>query len=241
VTDTENRRAASPVSFRRHRRAYLAEFLGTAGLVAIVVGSGIAAARLAPGETGLQLLAGSIATALGLAVLIAVFQPISGSHFNPAVTLALLDGTGARPSRQTWGFIASQCLGALAGVAVASAMFAEALAISSNQRATAATVLAEVVATMGLVLVILVLVRTGRANLVGPAVGAYIGAAYWFTSSTAFANPAVTLARVFTESVTGIAPVSALWFVAAQLAGAGCALLLVRALVPAASSQRATT
>jgi glycerol uptake facilitator-like aquaporin len=240
VTATENRTTATPVSFRQHRRAYLAEFLGTAGLVAIVVGSGIAASRLAPDDAGLQLLAGSLATALGLAVLIVVFQPISGSHFNPAVTLALLDGTGARPSRQTWGFVASQCLGALAGVALASAMFAEPLALSSTSRATPATVLAEVVATLGLGMAILMLVRTGRGKLVGPAVGAYIGAAYWFTSSTSFANPAVTLARAFTDSVTGIAPVSALWFVGAQLVGAACAVLLVRAVVPRDSRQSAS-
>jgi glycerol uptake facilitator-like aquaporin len=229
----KDKRDATAVASRRHLlRTVLAEFLGTAGLVAIVVGSGIAAARLSPADAGLQLLENSLATALGLAVLIVMFQPISGSHFNPVVTLALLRDGDRLAKRSVPWLIAAQCAGALAGVAVASAMFEVHLSVSTTSRATPGTVLAEVVATMGLVSLILMLVRTERARLVGPAVGAYIGAAYWFTSSTSFANPAVTLGRVFTDTFAGIDPGSAVWFLVAQGAGAACAVGLARLFLP---------
>jgi glycerol uptake facilitator-like aquaporin len=201
------------------RRA-AAEFVGTAGLVTVVVGSGIAASRLSPQDIGLQLLENAFATALGLAVLIVVLQPISGAHFNPVVTLAsarVLEPSGRRAQAV---YVAAQVMGGLAGTAVAVAMFHAPLAVSTTDRASVGTVVAEVVATAGLVGLIVVIVRTGRGPWVAPAVGAYIGAAYWFTSSTSFANPAVTVARVFTDTFAGIAPISALWFVAAQLVGA---------------------
>jgi glycerol uptake facilitator-like aquaporin len=202
------------------RRA-AAEFLGTAGLVAVVVGSGIAASRLSPSDVGLQLLENALATALGLAVLIAVFQPLSGAHFNPVVTLVNARTLDRSPGRVQATYIGSQVAGGIVGTFAALAMFEEPLALSTTARASTGTVIAEVLATAGLVGLIVVMVRTGRGAWVAPAVGAYIGAAYWFTSSTSFANPAVTIARVFTDSFAGIDPTSALWFVAAQIVGAG--------------------
>jgi glycerol uptake facilitator-like aquaporin len=213
------------------RRA-AAEFLGTAGLVAVVIGSGIMAQRLSPADTGLQLLENSLATALGLAALIVVFQPVSGAHFNPVVTLSSARVLEPSHARDQSIIIASQLAGGLAGTAAALAMFAEPVAISTHDRATAGAVFAEVIATAGLVGLIVVLVRTGRGAWAGPAVGAYIGAAYWFTSSTSFANPAVTLARVFTDTFAGIAPTSALWFAGAQLVGAATGAVVAAWLVP---------
>lgn len=201
------------------RRA-VAEFLGTAGLVAVVVGSGIAASRLSPADVGLQLLQNSLATALGLAVLIVVLQPLSGAHLNPVVTLVNSRTLERAPGRTQAVYVAAQVGGGIVGTLAALAMFEEPFALSTATRASDGTVFAEVVATAGLVGLIVVMARTGRAAWVGPAVGAYIGAAYWFTSSTSFANPAVTIARVFTDSFAGIGPTSALWFVAAQVAGA---------------------
>ncbi len=201
------------------RRA-VAEFLGTAGLVAVVVGSGIAASRLSPADVGLQLLQNSLATALGLAVLIVVLQPLSGAHLNPVVTLVNSRTVERAPGRTQAVYVAAQVGGGIVGTLAALAMFEEPFALSAATRASVGTVFAEVVATAGLVGLIVVMARTGRAAWVGPAVGAYIGAAYWFTSSTSFANPAVTIARVFTDSFAGIGPTSALWFVAAQVAGA---------------------
>mgnify|MGYP002651930143 CR=1 FL=1 len=201
-----------------------AEFIGALLLSAIVIGSGIAAASLSPGDVGLQLLQNSLATTLGLAVLIAVFQPVSGAHFNPAVTLveAALAPRGERPKPvRVIIFIAVQVAGCIAGAMLANAMFdLPAAAWSTTDRASGATLLAEVVATAGLVLVIVGLVRAGQSAWVAPAVGAYIGAAYWFTSSTSFANPAITIGRAFTDTFAGIAPASVLPFIAAQLVGA---------------------
>jgi arsenate reductase len=214
-------------------RALGAEFLGSALLAAVVIGSGIAAVSLSPTDVGLQLLENSLATTLGLGVLILMFQPVSGAHFNPVVTLvdwALHRTDGARVAT----YVPVQILGCIAGAVLANAMFAlPVVTWSTTDRITPATFLAEIVATSGLVLVIFALVRTGRAHLAAPAVGAYIGAAYWFTSSTSFANPAITIGRVFTDTFAGIAPVSALWFVGAQLIGAVVAWGLVRALYPA--------
>ena len=213
------------------RRA-TAELLGTGLLVAVVVGSGIAAQRLSPGDGGLQLLEHSSATALGLAVLILIFQPVSGAHFNPVVTLA--DRTlGASCSVGTIvAYVAAQVIGGIGGGVLANAMFGAATALSTTERATAGHLLGEVVATAGLILLIFALVRTGRAALVGPAVGAFVGAAYWFTSSTSFANPAVTIGRIFTDTFAGIAPASAWPFLAAQLVGAALGVGLVLLLFP---------
>lgn len=214
-------------------RRTLAEFVGTGALVAIVVGSGIAAQRLSPADTGLQLLENSIATAFGLAVLIIVLGPISGAHFNPVITAAAATlNRGDRSPGQLVGYLAAQLAGGTGGAVLANVMFDTATAISTTDRVTPGRVLAEVVATAGLVVVIFVLLRVDRAAFIGPAVGAYIGAAYWFTSSTGFANPAVTVGRIFTDTFAGIAPISALVFISAQLVGSilGIALtvLLVR-------------
>jgi glycerol uptake facilitator-like aquaporin len=206
------------------RRA-LAEFLGTGLLVALVVGSGIAAQRLSA-DPGLRLLENSLATALGLTVLILVFQTISGSHFNPVVTLVDATLAGGR-WRAVPVYVVAQVAGGIGGAVLANLMFGIPTALATTDRADAGRLLGEVVATAGLVLTIFVLLRTGRAALVAPAVGAYIGAAYWFTSSTSFANPAVTVGRIFSDTFAGIAPGSALAFVAAQLAGGAVGLGLV--------------
>jgi len=216
------------------RRA-VAECLGTGLLVAIVVGSGIMASALSPADVGLQLLENSIATALGLAVLIVLLAPVSGAHLNPVVTLADL-ALGARPGAlDVVVRIAVQVAGGIGGALLANAMFGLPPAISTNARADAGAVLAEAVATAGLVLLVFGLLRAGRGALViGPAVGAYIGAAYWFTSSTSFANPAVTIGRMFSDTFAGIAPASAPWFIGAQLVGGAVGALLVAALFPRA-------
>ena len=213
-----------------------AELLGTGMLVTVVVGSGIAAQRLSS-DTGLQLLENSIATAFGLGVLILLLGPVSGAHFNPAVSLA--DALLGRRTRAGLSlpllalYISAQILGGIGGAVLANAMFAVPTAISTTDRATPATVLAEVVATAGLVLLIIGLARAGRSvPVVAAAVGAYIGAAYWFTSSTSFANPAVTIGRVFTDTFAGIAPGSVLPFLGAQLVGAAAGIALAVLLFP---------
>ncbi|WP_051222419.1 aquaporin [Conexibacter woesei] len=201
-------------------------------LAAVVVGSGIAAARLSPGDTGLQLLENSAATAAGLFTIILMFGPVSGAHFNPAVSLvdAALGGVTWRAALS---YIPAQVAGCVAGAVLANAMFAQAAAsIATTHRATPAHLLAEVVATAGLLLVIFSLARTGRAASAPAAVGAYIGAAYWFTSSTSFANPAITVGRMFSDSFAGIAPASAPAYVVAQLAGGAVGLGLIRTLYP---------
>ncbi|WP_129787509.1 aquaporin [Promicromonospora panici] len=217
------------------RRA-LGELVGTGLLVTVVVGSGIAAANLSPDDVGLQLLENSIATALGLAVLIALLGPVSGAHFNPVVTLVdwVLGRRTAAGARlgDVGAYVAAQVAGGIGGALLANAMFGVPTAIATTDRATGATLLAEVVATAGLVLVILGLLRTGRGGLVAPAVGAYIGAAYWFTSSTSFANPAVTIGRVFSDTFAGISPGSVLPFVLAQLVGGAVGVGLAAALYP---------
>lgn len=213
-----------PVSLLRRA---LAEFLGTALLVAIVVGSGIMATRLTT-DVGIQLLANSIATALGLAVLILMLGAISGAHFNPVVSLA--DWVLGRRQRVGLSlpfvgvYAAAQIVGAIAGAVLANLMFDVPTSLSTTDRATPATLLAEVVATFGLVLLIIALARTGRGAAAAPAVGAYIGAAYWFTSSTSFANPAVTIGRLFTDTFAGIAAGSVLPFIGAQLVGGALAV-----------------
>jgi glycerol uptake facilitator-like aquaporin len=220
------------------RRA-VAELLGTGLLVSIVVGSGIAAQQLSPNDVGLQLLQNSTATVLGLTVLILVFGPISGAHFNPVVSLVdwVLGrrcGTGLTlPELGTYAI--AQTVGAIGGSVLANAMFEVGTSISMKDRATTGHLLAEVVATAGLVLLIFALAATNRGALAAPAVGAYIGAAYWFTSSTSFANPAVTVGRIFSDTFAGIAPGSVPGFVLAQLLGAAAGLGLLLILFPSAT------
>jgi glycerol uptake facilitator-like aquaporin len=214
-------------------RRIAGEFLGSALLATVVVGSGIAAQQLST-DVGLQLLENALVTALGLTVLILVFAPVSGAHFNPVVTL--VDATlGGRPWADVARYLPAQVAGCIAGVVLANLMYGlDAVSWSTTDRATWPHVLAEVVATAGLVLVIFALVRTGRGALAAPAVGAYIGAAYFFTSSTSFANPAITIGRMFSDTFAGIAPGSAPAYLGAQLVGGALGLLLVRALVPVA-------
>jgi glycerol uptake facilitator-like aquaporin len=221
-------------------RRLLAEFTGTGLLVAAVVGSGIAATRLTT-DGALRLLVNSVVTALGLAVLIVVFIQASGAHFNPVVTAADWLLGRRTPRRYSLGLaaavIACQVAGAIAGAALADAMFAEpALTPSHHHRGGAPILLSEVVATAGLLFVIVALVRTGRVQHVAWAVGAWIGAAYWFTGSTAFANPAVTIGRTLTNTYAGIAPASAPAFIAAQLVGGAIGTLLAITLYPARPS-----
>jgi glycerol uptake facilitator-like aquaporin len=213
-------------------RRVAAEFLGSALLAAAVVGSGIAAERLSPNDVGLQLLENAFATALALPVLILLFIHISGAHFNPVVSL-VDSAIGMRSWRDTAVYIPAQVVGCIAGAVLANLMFgAAAVSWSTKERLTGGTFLAEVVATAGLILVIFALARTGRASVIPAAVGAYIGAAYFFTSSTSFANPAITIGRMFSDSFAGIAPSSSLGFIAAQLVGGGAGYLLVRYFYP---------
>jgi glycerol uptake facilitator-like aquaporin len=222
------------------QRRLLAEFVGTALLVSIIVGSGIAARRLSPNDTGLQLLENSIATALGLAVLILMLGPVSGAHFNPVVTgadwlLGRRMGTGIRAGHLT-AYTVVQIVGGITGAVLANIMFDRPFAdVSTNERITFGHLVGEIVATAGLVALIFALARTGRAGLSAAAVGAYIGAAYWFTSSTSFANPAVTVGRMFSDTFAGIAPSSAPGFIAAQIVGAAIGLAVVAALYPDAA------
>ena len=219
-------------------RRLLAEFLGTALLVAVVVGSGIAAQQLSPGDGGLQLLENSTATMLGLTVLILMFGPVSGAHFNPVVSLAdwflgRRTGHGLTLGEVGW-YAVAQVAGAVAGAVLANVMFGVRTSISTTDRVTPGHLLAEVVATTFLVALIFALVRSGRGALAAPAVGAYIGAAYWFTSSTSFANPAVTVGRIFSDTFAGIGPGSAAAFAVMQFVGLVVGLVVTVALYPGA-------
>jgi glycerol uptake facilitator-like aquaporin len=221
-------------------RKLLAEFLGTALLVTIVVGSGIAAAQLSPDDIGLQLLENSTATALGLAVLILMFGPVSGAHFNPVVSLAdWFLGRRGRHGISTNHLVAyavAQVTGGIAGAMLANLMFdRRVIEIATRDRTSTGHFVGEVVATAGLIALIFALARTGRAGLSAAAVGAYIGAAYWFTSSTSFANPAVTIGRVFSDSFAGIAPGSVPLFVVAQVVGGLVGIAIVVVLYPDAA------
>jgi arsenate reductase len=219
------------VSIRLARQA-TAEAVGTALLVAIVVGSGIFAQRLSPNDVGLQLLENSTATALGLVALILAFGPVSGAHFNPVVTLAdrVLGGIDSASAAV---YIAAQIVGGCVGAIVANLMFdLDAVTWSTHRRSSSGLWLGEVVATFGLLIVILGVTRSGRAALAPFAVGGYIGAAYWFTSSTSFANPAVTIARTLSDTFAGIKPSSVPAFVVAQLIGGGAAVALAVFLHP---------
>lgn len=213
-------------------RRVLAEFCGTAFLGAVVVGSGIAAARLSPDDTGLQLFENAAATAGGLVALILAFGPVSGGHFNPVVSLA--DAfLGGLNRRDLPAYVAAQVAGAIAGSIVANLMFElDAVSWSTHARSGGGLWLAEVVATIGLLTVIFGVVRSGRAGRAPFAVGAYIGSAYFFTSSTSFANPAITIGRAFTDTFAGIGPSSVPVFIAFQLVGGALAVVLIRALYP---------
>jgi len=222
---------------KRLYRPLLAEFVGTALLVSVVVGSGIAAAQLSPDDVGLQLLENSTATVFGLAVLILMFGPISGAHFNPVVSAAdwLLGrraGTGITAT--TLGlYTVVQSVGGICGAVLANVIFdRRAFELATKDRITLGHLIGEVVATAGLITLIFALARTGRAAMSAAAVGAYIGAAYWFTSSTSFANPAVTIGRMFSDSFAGIAPESAPGFIAAQIVGTLLGLALIVVLYP---------
>jgi glycerol uptake facilitator-like aquaporin len=211
----------------------LAEGLGTGLLVATVVGSGIAAQQLSPDQPGLQLLENSTATALALVALILTFGPVSGAHFNPLVSLAERLG-GKLDTRILGAYIAAQVAGGCLGAVAANLMFElPAVDWSTTERATGAHALAEVLATFGLLTVIFGVVHSARHAAIPVAVAGYIGAAYWFTSSTSFANPAVTVARTLSDTLAGIAPRSAPLFVAAQLTGALLAIGAARVLFPA--------
>ena len=238
---TEQSRQVKNADVNSLPRRLLAELLGTGLLVAVVVGSGIAAQQLSPGDTGLQLLENSMATVFGLAALILMFGPVSGAHFNPVVSLAdwflgRRSGTGLSLAEvEAYSF--AQILGAVGGAALANVMFDVDQAISTKDRATGGHLVAEIVATAGLVALIFALVRSDRGALAAPAVGGYIGAAYWFTSSTSFANPAVTIGRVFSDTFAGIAPGSVAPFVLAQLVGLAVGVLLILALYPDAGDR----
>ncbi|SDK80653.1 aquaporin [Streptomyces indicus] len=211
-------------------RKAAAELVGTAALVAVVVGSGIQAAGLTR-DTGVQLLANSLASAIGLGLLIALFGPVSGGHLNPVVTLSAWwlgrrDGSGPG-TREALAYVLAQTAGAVAGALLAEAMFGRAQVVWSTQERTGGRLLlGEVVATAGLVLLICGLNRIGRPQLAPVAVAAYIAAAIWFTSSGSFANPAASVGRAFTDSFTGISPGSLPGFITAQLAGGALGLAL---------------
>ncbi|WP_329314915.1 aquaporin [Streptomyces sp. NBC_01262] len=212
------------------RRA-AAEFTGTAALVAVVVGSGIQATELSR-DVGIQLLANSLATVFGLGVLILLLGPVSGAHFNPVVTLAewwtARRGGPGVTARETAAYIPAQIAGAIAGSVLANAMFAQPLVKwSTHDRSAGNLLIGEVVATAGLILLIFGLARTGSLRFAPAAVASYIGAAYWFTSSTSFANPAVTIGRAFSDTFAGIAPASVPGFIGVQLVGGVVGLALV--------------
>jgi Glycerol uptake facilitator and related permeases (Major Intrinsic Protein Family) len=213
-------------------RRLLAEFLGSAFLAAAVIGSGIAAQQLSPGDTGLQLLENAAATAAGLFTFILMFGAVSGAHFNPVVSLVDASFGGLR-WRDALAYIPAQVSGCIAGAVTANAMFAlAAVSISTKHRASDAHLFAEVIATLGLLLVIFSLARTRRGAMAPAAVGAYIGAAYFFTSSTSFANPAISVGRMFSDTFAGIAPAAVPAFVVAQLVGGLVAIGVLRTLYP---------
>jgi len=222
-------------------RRLLAELLGSAFLAALVIGSGIAAQALSPHDVGLELFENAAATAVGLYAIILMFGPVSGGHFNPVVSLA--DASfGGMSWADALAYLPAQVAGCVLGALAANGMFAKAaISISTHHRASVAHLLGEVIATSGLILVIFSLMRTHRATQAPAAVGAYIGAAYWFTSSTSFANPAITVGRMFSDTFAGIAPASGPMFIVAQLAGGGLAFLAIRALYPQLTARDATT
>ena len=220
-------------------RRLVAEFVGSAFLAALVIGSGIAAQQLSPGNTGLQLFENAAATAAGLYAIILMFGPVSGGHFNPVVSFVDA-GFGGLPWRDAGAYLPAQVTGCIGGAIVANVMFSKAaIEFSSKHRASPAHFLSEIVATLGLLLVIFALARSGRSRSAPAAVGAYIGAAYFFTSSTSFANPAITVGRMFSNTFAGIAPSSAPSFIAAQVVGGVVAFGLIRTLYPGVTPDEA--
>ena len=211
-------------------RCVIAEFLGSAFLAAIVIGSGIAAQQLSPGNTGLELLENAAATGAGLYAVILMFGPVSGGHFNPVVSFvdAYFGGVSWKTAST---YLPVQIVGCMSGAIVANLMFSKAaVSISSHHRASPAHFLSEIIATLGLIVLIFALARSGRSNRTPAAVGAYIGAAYFFTSSTSFANPAITIGRMFSNTYAGIAPSSAPSFIAAQVIGGLLAVGVIKLL-----------
>ncbi|HXB50891.1 MAG TPA: MIP/aquaporin family protein [Streptosporangiaceae bacterium] len=220
-------------------RRLTAEFLGSAFLAALVIGSGIAAQRLSPGDTGLELLENAAATAGGLFAIILIFGPVSGGHFNPVVSF--VDAAfGGLSWRDAGAYLPVQVAGCVVGAIAANVMFSlSAVSISLKDRASPAHFLSEVIATMGLMLVIFALARSGRSRTTPAAVGAYIGAAYFFTSSASFANPAITIGRMFSDTFAGIAPSSAPAFIGAQIVGGILAVGVVKVLYPGITAAEA--
>ncbi len=213
-------------------RRLLAEFVGSAFLAALVIGSGITAQQLSAGNVGLELFENAAATGAGLAAIILMFGAVSGGHFNPIVSFvdAVFGGVSWRDAAL---YLPAQVAGCVLGAAVANVMFSRAaFEISAKHRASPAHFLSEIVATLGLVLVIFALARSGRSRSAPAAVGAYIGAAYFFTSSTSFANPAITIGRMFSNTFAGIAPSSAPSFIAAQVVGGALAVVMILVLYP---------
>jgi glycerol uptake facilitator-like aquaporin len=220
--------SARPPMWRR----LLAEFLGSAFLAALVIGSGIAAQTLSPGDTGLQLFENAAATAAGLFAIILMFGPVSGGHFNPVVSLADVR-FGGISRRHALAYAPAQIAGCITGAVVANGMFElAAVSVSTHHRASPAHLFSEVIATAGLLLVIFSLARTRRGHIAPAAVGAYIGAAYFFTSSASFANPAITIGRMFSDTFAGIAAASVPGFIAAQLVGCVLAIAAIWTLYP---------
>jgi glycerol uptake facilitator-like aquaporin len=220
-------------------RKALAEFLGSAFLAAVVIGSGIAAQRLSRGDIGLELFENAAATAVGLFAIILMFGPVSGGHFNPVVSLVDAAFKGLR-WRDFAYYVPAQVAGCTAGAILANLMFSlSAVSISTKHRSSGAHWLAEVVATVGLLLVIFSLARTGRASRAPAAVGAYIGGAYFFTSSTSFANPAITIGRMFSNTFAGIAPGSAPGYIVAEIIGGIVAFGIIKLLYPSVTAAEA--
>jgi arsenate reductase len=216
----------------RLARQAFAEFLGSAGLVTVVIGSGIAAQRLSPTDTGIELFENALVTGAGLVALILAFGPVSGAHFNPAVSLAdrMFGGVS---NRQLAAYVPAQLAGGVTGAVAANLMFGlHAVTISTRHRSSGGLWLSEALATFGLIVLIFGLVRAGRAASAPFAVGSYITAAYWWSSSTSFANPMIDAARMLSNTFAGIAPASVPMFVLMQLVGAGAAVATVRVLYP---------
>ena len=222
-------------------RRLLAELLGSALLAALVIGSGIAAQQLSPNDIGLELFENAAATAGGLYAIILIFGPVSGGHFNPVVSF--VDASfGGISWRDALAYLPAQAAGCTLGAITANAMFAlSAVSISTHHRASPAHAFSEIIATAGLILVIFALARTRRSTVTPAAVGAYIGAAYFFTSSASFANPAISIGRMFSNTFAGIAPASVPAYIVAQALGGGFAILILRALYPHVTPEDAAT
>ncbi len=220
-------------------RRLIAEFLGSAMLAAVVIGSGIAAQQLSPNNVGLELLENAIVTGAGLFAIILMFASISGAHFNPVVSI--VDASfGGISWRDVVAYVPAQIAGCVGGAIAANVMFSLAtISVSTHHRATGPHLFSEVVATFGLLLVIFLLARTERSSFTPAAVAAYITAAYFFCSSTSFANPAITIGRMFSNTFAGIAPSSVVAFIIAQLVGAALAVAIIRLLLPGMTSREA--